>query len=134
MAHDIGLHVTLFDGYLIEGLHIAPLYIPNRIDNVTHNRHYSLVYLLGITRPTTTRERIENCQFILHGCNSKVKRPMFTISKSYKQLSKTTIHVTGGRFCRTGPLACLSPFPVWYWIRSDLCLLFNCFLALNDPQ
>ena len=24
------------------------------------------------------------------------------------------IYVTGGRFDRTGPLACLSPFPVWY--------------------
>ena len=27
---------------------------------VIHNHHYSCVYLLGITRPTTTRERIEN--------------------------------------------------------------------------
>ena len=32
--------------------------------NVTHNLHYSLVYLLGITRPTTTREWISNCLFI----------------------------------------------------------------------
>ena len=23
--------------------------------NVTHNRHFSIVFLLGITRPTTTR-------------------------------------------------------------------------------
>ena len=26
----------------------------------------------------------------------------------------------GGRLDRTGPLACLSPFPVCLWIRSDL--------------
>ena len=28
--------------------------------NVTHNCHFSLVYLLGITRPRTTMKRIEN--------------------------------------------------------------------------
>ena len=31
---------------------------------VIHNHHYSCVYLLGITRPTTTRERIENRLYV----------------------------------------------------------------------
>ena len=34
---------------------------------------------------------------------------------------KSHIYVMCGRFDQTGPLACLSPFPVWCWIRSDFC-------------
>ena len=30
------------------------------------------------------------------------------------------MYVMVRRFDRTGPLECLSPFPVWCWIRSDL--------------
>ena len=33
--------------------------------NVTHNSHFSFVYLLGITRPTTTQYRIENRLYII---------------------------------------------------------------------
>ena len=36
-------------------------------------------------------------------------------------ISHVFMYETGARFDRTGPLACLSPFPVCYWIRSDLC-------------
>ena len=38
------------------------------------------------------------------------------------------IYVTGESW--TGTLACLSPFPVWYWIGSDLCLLFKRFVVV----
>ena len=38
------------------------------------------------------------------------------------------IYVTGGMFkSQTGPLACLSPFPVWWWIRSNSCIRLRCF-------
>ena len=40
------------------------------------------------------------------------------VSCIFRNLS---INVTGGRFDRMGPLACLIPFPVLYWIRSDMC-------------
>ena len=46
---DGGLSVTRINGY-----------------NVTHNHHYSLVYLLGITRPMTTREQKENDLYMLN--------------------------------------------------------------------
>ena len=32
------------------------------------------------------------------------------------------IHVRGGWFARTGPLTCLSQFPIKCWIRSELCV------------
>ena len=35
------------------------------LTTVTHNRHFSFVYLLGVTRPTTIRERIEKCLCII---------------------------------------------------------------------
>ena len=35
------------------------------VNNVTHNRHNSFVYLLGVTRPMTILERIENRLYIL---------------------------------------------------------------------
>ena len=41
-----------------------------------------------------------------------IVHPHATISK---------IYVTGGRFDQTGPLACLSPFLIKGWIRSDKC-------------
>ena len=36
------------------------------IYKVTHSRHYAFVYLFGIIRPGTTRERIENRQYTCH--------------------------------------------------------------------
>ena len=40
------------------------------------------------------------------------------------------MHVTDGRFDPTGPLACLSPFSVMPWIRSDKCS----YLMSNIPM
>ena len=40
----------------------------------------------------------------------------------YFNTRKLSINVTDGRLCAsTGPLACLSPFSVIPWIRSDKC-------------
>ena len=44
-----------------------------------------------------------------------------TSCKNVHKPPKIEIYVTGGRFDRTRPLACPSPFPVWCWIRSDFC-------------
>ena len=35
---------------------------------------------------------------------------------------------------RTGPLACLSPFPVWCWIRSDYSACLRCSAPVNVVQ
>ena len=46
------------------------------------------------------------------------------------------IHVTGGRFDRTGPLACLSPFPICCWIcvfRSEV-LNSNSLFEIKVPN
>ena len=55
----------------------------------------------------------------------------------YQHKENWHINVTGGRFARTGPLACLSPFPIWYRIRLDKCsylrLLTTVFLFKMSP-
>ena len=43
----------------------------------------------------------------------------YYITTAYGRKIRYQVYATGGRFDRMGPLACLSPFPVLCWIRSD---------------
>ena len=56
---------------------------------------------------------------------------LWSIFQSSLDLQIYFIYVTGGRFVRTGPLACLSTFPIWFWIRPDFCSCLWYFNQVN---
>ena len=51
------------------------------------------------------------CRFVFH-----IHNP---IQSGKLHLHLQQIHVMGGRFDQTGPLACIIPFPVLCWMGSD---------------
>ena len=93
--------------------------------------------------PYYEKNFVKFCEFFFERTDFKIQFAEHDLSNTndcaFSITGLTTIYVTGGRLDRTGPLACLSPFPVKQLIRSDFLFrteasIFSFYVQIKVPN